>query len=147
MKILLISDSHGRKSAVEDLICSENCDLVFFLGDGVRDVEDIDESIIKKVSGNCDLFSFEAITRFEIVDGFKIMLTHGHQYKAKQGLETLALNAINNNCQIVIFGHTHTQTIEKIDDILLINPGAFKYGQYATLTLFKNKEPIIEFKK
>lgn len=147
MKILLISDSHGRKNAVEQLICGQNCDFVFFLGDGVRDVEDIDDSIIKKVSGNCDLFSFEATTRYEILEGFKIMLTHGHEYKAKLGLETLAFNAKNNNCQIVVFGHIHTQTCEKINDILLINPGAFKNGEYAILTLAKNKEPVVEFKK
>ena len=75
------------------------------------------------------------------------MLTHGHEYKAKLGLETLAFNAKNNNCQIVVFGHIHTQTCKKINDILLINPGAFKNGEYAILTLAKNKEPIIEFKK
>ena len=146
MKILLISDSHGRKNEVENLICSQTCDFVFFLGDGVRDVEDIDESIIKKVSGNCDLFSFEAITRYEILEGFKIMLTHGHEYKAKLGLETLAFNAKNNSCDIVVFGHIHKQTCEKMQDVLLINPGAFKNGEYAILTLKKNKEPIVEFK-
>jgi len=68
MKILLISDSHGRKSEVENLICSQNCDYVFFMGDGLRDVEDIDEKKLyeyyKKlihgskidiyVSGECD---------------------------------------------------------------------------------------------
>lgn len=42
-------------------------------------------------------------------------------------------------------GIPHTQKAEKYDGILFINPGAFKNGEYALLTLNKNKEPNIEF--
>ena len=146
MKILLISDSHGRKSEVENLICSQNCDYVFFMGDGLRDVEDIDESIIKKVCGNCDFFSQEAVTRFENILSYKIMITYGHEYRAKQGLEKLASYAKQNNCNIAVFGHIHKQTNEIVDEVLLVNPGAFKNGDYAILTLSTKGQPVVEFK-
>ena len=64
MKILVLSDSHGRKQKVEDLISSTPHDLIFFLGDGMGDFSKYDKNIYK-VSGNCDFFSPEAVIRIE----------------------------------------------------------------------------------
>ncbi|MBQ3048266.1 MAG: metallophosphoesterase family protein [Clostridia bacterium] len=146
MKILLISDSHGRKTEVTNLICNTSCDYVFFMGDGLRDVDEIDDSIIKKVCGNCDFFSSEAVTRFENIDNYKIMITHGHEFRAKNGFDNMVSYAKKHNCNIVVFGHIHQQTNKIINDVLLVNPGAFKKGDYAILTLSSKSNPIVEFK-
>ena len=145
IKICLLSDSHGSRNKVEDLITSSNFDYVFFMGDGVRDFEYIDSTILKKVCGNCDFFCDEPITQFANFEGFKIMLTQGHDFKAKLTRGLMLEKAKQNYCDIVCYGHTHTQKSEKYDGILFINPGAFKNGEYALLTLNKNKEPNIEF--
>ena len=122
---------------MEDLIFSNHFDYIFFMGDGLRDFDNIDEDNLKKVSGNCDLFNFEAITQFVEVEGFKIMLTHGHEYRAKLTPLLMLKKAKENNCNIVCFGHTHKQISEEIDNILLINPGSFKNNDYAVLSLQK----------
>jgi len=148
VKICLISDSHGNRLKVENLLLNNKFDYVFFMGDGLKDFENIEEIInLKKVSGNCDFFSFEAITQFTNVEGFKIMQTHGHEFRAKLTPFLMLEKAKNNYCDIVCFGHTHKQMSEKIEGILFINPGAFKNGEYAVLILQKNEEPKVELLK
>ncbi|MBR4003116.1 MAG: YfcE family phosphodiesterase [Clostridia bacterium] len=148
VKICLISDSHGNRLKVENLLLNNKFDYVFFMGDGLKDFENIEEIInLKKVSGNCDFFSFEAITQFTNVEGFKIMQTHGHEFRAKLTPLLMLEKAKNNYCDIVCFGHTHKQSAERIEGILFINPGAFKNGEYAVLTLQKNEEPKVELLK
>jgi len=146
-KICLISDSHGYKNRVESLVYENDYDYIFFMGDGLRDFEDIDLNNIKKVSGNCDLFNFEAITMFVNINKNKIMITHGHEYKAKLSKALMLKTAKENNCNIVCFGHTHKQFCEYIDDILFVNPGALKNGEYALLTINDDGTKSVEFKE
>lgn len=148
VKICLISDSHGSRKKVEDLLINNKFDYVFFMGDGLKDFEYLEDIVnVKKVSGNCDFFNSEAITQFTNIEGFKIMQTHGHEFRAKLTPLLMLEKAKNNYCDIVCFGHTHKQVSEKIEGILFINPGAFKNGEYAVLNLTKNEEPVVEFLK
>lgn len=138
MKILLISDSHGNKKALSNFLQTQTFDYTFFLGDGIRDVEGFDEIKVKRVCGNCDFFSSEAVTRFENIAGKKIMLTHGHDYRAKLTTSLMLQTAKQNYCDVVCFGHTHKQLKEIFDGILFVNPGAFKNGNYAILEIDQN---------
>ncbi len=145
VKIIVLSDSHGNKKNLESLLETSNYNYVYYLGDGLRDIENFCETNIKKVCGNCDHFSNEAVTRYEKLEGFKIMLTHGHDFKSKFTKALMLENAKNNACDIVCSGHTHKQGMEYIDGILFINGGAFKNNQYAVLTLQQNQSPQVEF--
>lgn len=138
MKILLISDSHGNKKTLSEFLQKSTYDFAFFLGDGVRDIEVFDENIVKRVCGNCDFFSSEAVTRFENMANKKIMLTHGHNYRAKLTTSLMLEKAKQNFCDIVCFGHTHIQSSQTLDGILFVNPGAFKNGDYAVLEIDQN---------
>ena len=134
MKILVLSDSHGRKQKVEDLISSTPHDFIFFLGDGIGDFSKINQNIFK-VAGNCDFFSPEAVTRIENISNIKVMLTHGHAFKAKFLIEPMVDYAKQNNCSLLCFGHTHKQKYENISGVTVVNPGAFKNGNYAIITI------------
>ena len=83
MRICVVSDSHGRKKSLEELVGSNNFDYIFFLGDGLSDLRGIDSDKIKKVSGNCDFFSSIAETQVFTIRGIKILITHGHKFKVK----------------------------------------------------------------
>lgn len=145
VKICILSDSHGARIDVENLIMENNFDYVFFLGDGLNDFDYVySDSVIKKVCGNCDFFSREPITQFVNIEGFKILLTHGHQFRTKLTMSFLIQSAKQNFCDIVCSGHTHLKKIENYDGILFINPGAFSNGDYMILTLNKNEQPKIE---
>ena len=55
MKIVIISDSHGNKLAIDTVFKTIEFDYLFFLGDGLNDLGDyiyLDNVIA--VSGNCD---------------------------------------------------------------------------------------------
>ena len=135
VKIYIISDSHGSKKKLTALLNENKYDYVFYLGDGIRDIEDFNDTNIKKVAGNCDFFSNEAGTQFVNINKLKIMLTHGHMFKSKFTSALLLEYAKQNFCDIVCSGHTHKQKVEKQDGILFINPGAFKNGEYAVLSI------------
>ncbi len=142
LKICLISDSHGNKDKIEDLLFNNTFDYIFFMGDGLRDFKDYYLENLKMVSGNCDLFSDEPFTTFVKIQDKKIMITHGHVYKAKLTKMLMANYAKEQNCDIVCYGHTHCQKDESVNGVRLINPGAFKNGEYAILKIENNKVEV-----
>ena len=72
MRILVISDTHGKVGAIAKVI-EKHSDInnIFFLGDLTRDIEAIKEEYKQKnyyiVSGNCDGFSFYKNTAFRTI--------------------------------------------------------------------------------
>lgn len=79
---------------------------------------------VHAVVGNCDFFQSEPAEEIILVAGQKILLTHGHRYHVKNNLERLYYRALEAGVNIVVFGHTHLETIEKYDNILFFNPGS-----------------------
>ena len=61
MDILVFSDSHGREGRIKEAIDRQikKPDAIIFLGDGLRDIGNIeaDGIPILSVSGNCDIGS------------------------------------------------------------------------------------------
>lgn len=145
MKICVLSDSHGSKKRIKELLDKNSFDIVFYLGDGLSDVQDYTEPNFKKVCGNCDWESDEPTTRYEVVLGHKIMLTHGHVFRAKLSTLSLSEHAKQNNYQVVCYGHTHKQKNEYENGVLVVNPGAFKNGNYAVLNIEKDKIEVALF--
>ncbi len=146
MKICMFSDSHGRKKRVFDLLYENKYDYVFYLGDGLKDVEDFEEKNVIKVCGNCDVFETAPITQTITVEGVKFLLTHGHEFKAKYSIYGLTKVAGEVGASVVCFGHTHKQMYEEVDGITLINAGAFKNGDYAEITVKDDKILSVDFK-
>ena len=132
MKILIISDTHGRQSNLKKVLEREGRpDHVLHLGD----VEHAEERIIRMVgcpvdmvAGNCDYFSDLPSVKIVELDGCRIMMTHGHYYFVSVGVADLADAAKENNCDVVMFGHTHKPLFNEDDDkITILNPGSLSY--------------------
>ena len=154
MRILVISDSHGRTSAIEEAIEAQpNAKHIFFLGDCTRDIEDLTYIYPEKsfyiVSGNCDGNSFYKSVDFTTLSGKKIIFTHGHTLSVKFGLERLKAFAENENAHIILFGHTHTAITDYENGRYFVNPGSLSHGSsgfrsYAVIDIEKNGiNPII----
>ena len=116
MKILVLSDTHGRKNRILDVLdIHPRYDALLFLGDGLRDLDTLDEPVLglAAVRGNCDGLSFLGLgggvptERTLCLDGFKIFMTHGHAYSVKSGRERLLAHAAALDADIVLYGHTH----------------------------------------
>ena len=64
-KLLVLSDSHGARDAIERILNKEqnNVDAVIFLGDGLRDLEQalafFPHLRVYSVAGNCDYGALE----------------------------------------------------------------------------------------
>ncbi len=145
-KLVVLSDSHGNKRAVERLtpLLGEN-DYVVHLGDGAGDMRNFARLYPDKVyqcAGNCDFCSplpHEGVLEVERV---KIFYCHGHQYGVKRDLYALAQAAKARGCTVALYGHTHRAKISEIEGVTLINPGTLSLstetgGSYCYLVVQK----------
>ena len=84
-KLLVLSDSHGARGAIERILNKEqnNVDAVIFLGDGLRDLEQalafFPHLRVYSVAGNCDYGALEPLDGFVHVEHEKrvVVLAHG----------------------------------------------------------------------
>lgn len=140
MTYLVISDIHGSYKFLNKVLKAFNdfkCDKIICLGDllyhGPRN--DLPEEYNPKkciellnshkdkiisVQGNCDaevdqmVLDFEiGKPRFENINDYQVYLTHGHH-----------LEDVPKNAKIVLYGHTHIAKIDRVLDVLMINPGS-----------------------
>lgn len=128
MKILVLSDAHGRVGNVLDAVERERPDRVFYLGDLVKDTEELQwlypSLTVHAVAGNCDGFD-GGLSEMELtLGGKKFLLTHGHRYRAKLGTGKLLQTGRDRQVDAVCFGHTHSALArQEPDGLWLINPG------------------------
>ena len=84
MKILIVSDTHGRHSNLDKVLEHEkDIDMLLHLGD-VENGEDYIETITKcpvyMIAGNNDFFSYLPMEREIRIGKYKVFMTHGHGY-------------------------------------------------------------------
>lgn len=128
MKILISSDTHGNIKGLMNFLDKEKFDMLFYLGDYVRDGIEIGNSLnipyrIVRGNGDRDVRGFNDDEIFYLKDK-KIFLTHGHKYNVSLGLDNLYYKSKEIGADYTFFGHTHIPIIEKIDHIILMNPGS-----------------------
>lgn len=148
MRITVISDSHRSAGTVRRILAEQvQSRHVFFLGDVTADIEDMNMEFPDKnffvVSGNCDYFSSYPSSGIEALGGKRIFYTHGHTLCVKHGTERILNTAKQLNCQIALFGHTHTSQILYEDGIYLVNPGSCaqprdSHKSYAVIDIEEN---------
>ncbi|MGC8765911.1 MAG: YfcE family phosphodiesterase [Brevinematia bacterium] len=148
-RILVLSDSHGRKYLIREAIekNKDNIDMIFHLGDFSQDMMDIapsqniDTFVIK---GNMDPFIPKndgfAYEEMKIdVEGIKIWAIHGHQYEAHFSNEKLYKKATEEKINLVLYGHTHKSEFLKKGEVYIFNPGALKERSYGIIKIDKNE--------
>ena len=149
MKCLCFSDSHGESMFMRRaLSMHRDCEVVFFLGDGLSDLKEImpefPNIMFYSVRGNCDFSSIHSDTQktdFVMLMGKKIAITHGDLYGAKGGYGGLVALGIKNECDLVLFGHTHTpyEGYDSENELYLFNPGSisssYSGGSFGVVTL------------
>lgn len=127
MKLGLISDSHGHTHDMEKALdVIGKVDMLLHAGDFYADAEYLQlltEIPVVPVVGNCDAAWMPAE---EIIDcnGTLVLLTHGHQFGVKSGLDKLGNRAQKLGAVAVVFGHTHIEMVSRWGRILMVNPGS-----------------------
>lgn len=129
MRILVISDSHGRRDLVEKCIRQNSkAEVVIHLGDLVADINhmqfDFPDRMFINVKGNCDWGIDVPTTQCVTLEGVRIFLTHGHTQGVKYSIETLMSAARQNEAQICLYGHTHVPYNKYHNGLYVMNPGS-----------------------
>lgn len=130
MLIGVISDTHvptRRKNIPEKIFeVFKGVDLILHAGDieSKEVIESLEEiAPVVAVKGNCDydlgLNDREIVT----VENIRIGLAHGLVYP-RGDTQQLYYLARELDVDVMITGHSHQPMIEKIEDVLLLNPGS-----------------------
>ena len=142
MKILVLSDSHGAVSPMEQAVEQTSPDLILHLGDCWRDGERLHDRFpsipLEQVPGNCDFRPTEPAERLLELRGKRILLCHGHTYGVKQSLVTAGFAAEEQQLDLFLFGHTHQPFHDRRGKCTFLNPGsigAFHGASFAVLDI------------
>ncbi len=140
MKAIIVSDSHGNSEILEKIFSRErNADCIIHLGDGAGDLAHLTEYTGKipvySIKGNNDFYCHDAVPRvISYIGKLKFYACHGHLLDVKYGLTRLYYTALEQECTLALFGHTHIPHKEVIEGVTLFNPGCAYKGYYGVLT-------------
>lgn len=129
MRIVVMSDSHGMFGSLQKIVEAQpDADMYIHLGDGASECKMLKEEYSDKtfyfLKGNCDFSSNSP--NFQIIQAgsHKIFATHGHNFSVNYSKSILLMEAKDNDCDIVLFGHTHERFNSYEDGIHILNPGS-----------------------
>jgi putative phosphoesterase len=134
MLIAVVSDTHRMGKYVNlarGMI--KNADILIHLGDNIEDAEILEQGFEGKVyivAGNCDYSSKYPKEGIIEVNRKKIFFTHGDLYGVKSSMNNIYYRGRELGVDIVLFGHTHQQMIEKEQGIILMNPGSISLPRF-----------------
>jgi putative phosphoesterase len=151
MKVLIISDSHGKTNLLSQVVKRVKADHVIHCGDFCTDEKELPSCSLTVVRGNCD---WEPVPEEQVweKEGLRFFVTHGHRYRVKTTLLPIRYRAEELGAQIACFGHSHFPFCEKAENVLLINPGSiiyprgFLYPTYAVLEAKGNQLKVTYYK-
>lgn len=159
MKIVIISDTHGDNTAIDQVIKNEApFDYLVHCGDSERTLDKYADPAnpytFLAVRGNCDFDNnLPAILNSRILC-YNVLITHGHREHVNYGNQELVQIGLQNFADIILYGHTHVPGITEDGGILIINPGSptlprggKRVGTYAVLTLTDDYDRIAEIKE
>lgn len=131
MRILVISDSHGKNDDVKQVIEQVGkIDMFIHLGDIERGPDYIREM------ANCETHMIAGNNDYDIAlpdnDSFmigekKVFITHGHRFYVGSGVERLREYALENGYDLVMYGHTHVPFLDIGEKVTILNPGSLSY--------------------
>ena len=135
MRILVISDSHGRNDDVAGVIRQVGpIDAMVHCGDVERG-DDYVRSLISgpvyMVSGNNDYFLDLPPKIITKIGNYRVMIVHGHTYHVYRDTSYLRKCALEEKVDVVMFGHTHVPYIDIGPDLTILNPGSLSYPRQA----------------
>ena len=131
MKILIVSDTHGRHGNLEAVIEEEKkIDMLLHLGDVEGEehyIELIADVPCHMVAGNNDWRTTLPNEKEIQIGKYKIWMTHGHNYMVSINTGRLRDAAKSRGVDIVLFGHTHKPYMDLESSPIVISPGSIAY--------------------
>lgn len=150
MRIVAVSDSHGREQQLLDIVrlalAGGRIDVFVHCGDGACDMEAVapllytanEHTRVYQVAGNWDFTEVGLPQMQEFTcDGVKMLAVHGDKQYVKRGLDDLVATAQRRKAAVAFYGHDHRPHLEAVGGVYLINagdvrdslPGSVAYAQ------------------
>ena len=129
-RILIMSDSHGQFGPLQKIMeMQPDASMYIHLGDSEGGVSMLRKKYPEKeffcLRGNCDHNSELPDSLVIPVDsGHRIFAAHGHKHAVGFSRDMILEEAEANNCNIVLFGHTHERLCSYDNGVYVINPGS-----------------------
>ncbi|MDO5147120.1 MAG: metallophosphoesterase [Eubacteriales bacterium] len=135
MRILVISDSHGRNDDVAGVIRQVGeIDMLIHCGDVERGddyIRSLVDCPIYMVSGNND-YNLDLPSKITVQIGdYRVLIVHGHTFYVYRGVQRLRQYALENHIDVVMYGHTHVPFIDIGHEVTILNPGSLSYPRQA----------------
>lgn len=134
MKIAILGDSHNHLEVLDRLHEEKRLkgvELILHTGDMCNDgsyLEEITGIKVIGVKGNSDpVYSDCEMEMILELEGYKILLTHGHRYGVKGSNDRLFYRGKEVGADIVVFGHSHIPLTIEEEHMLLLNPGSIGF--------------------
>ncbi len=142
IKILVISNTRGNTGPIWTAIDKEHPDVIFHLGDGIKDLADVNfTGKIYVVRGSGDFVKHKRIpfaTRISFGHEF-MLLTHGDNYFAKDR-QKLCNFASAQGATMVLFGNDDEPAYFELNGIKFVCPGSLCDRMTATYVIIEIDE-------
>jgi putative phosphoesterase len=152
MRVGLISDTHNQLRA-EVFQAFAGVDLILHAGDVgdsaiIAELETI--APVHAVLGNTDSTALRPRVRDELeleLEGHRVLVVHGHMLGSPNAPR---LRSAYPHADVIVYGHTHRQRIDRLNGCLIVNPGAAGPARFdlkpsvAVLTLEQGATPNVE---
>ena len=124
MRIGLISDTHGMVRPGVHTALAGVAEILHAGDVGGEDVLTELRTIapVRAVYGNTDAAGDPSLRQALdlVIGGLRVHVSHGHEL----GSPTPARLVAVYDADVIVYGHTHRQLVSRIDDRLVVNPGA-----------------------
>jgi putative phosphoesterase len=126
VRVLIISDSHGRADLLARIVEDVQPDHMIHCGDFCTPLDQVPDVSRSVVRGNCD---WEEVADEQVweKEGIRFFVVHGHRHQVKRDLSAVRARAEEMGAQVACFGHSHVPVCEQKGNLLLINPGSIAH--------------------
>lgn len=127
MRIAVVGDTHAKIDSAKRELLKVKPDYMLFTGDFYADAVRLAHHLdvpCQAVAGNCDAPNAGPGELLVELAKKRFYMVHGHQYGVKLGLQSLYYRGLEQEADVVLFGHTHQSCCELVENIWLINPGS-----------------------
>lgn len=135
MRLLVVSDTHGKAPLGVIAKLAAACDRVVHLGDGFDDGQKLSlmqPTPVIQVLGNSDLPLSVVPEKIIEIEGWTLLLTHGHRYGVKSSLVKLVAHAEEMGANLALFGHIHRRVWEDAGGVKAFCPSSAAYNYDGT---------------
>lgn len=150
MKVLIMSDSHGWKEEVQEVINrhADEVDGIIHCGDSELNADAPVFQETQVVRGNCDMDGALPEEINKKIGPLTFFIAHGHLLNVKTTAMNLLYKAEETSADVICFGHTHVPAALQEKGRILINPGSMRlpreypHGTYVILEQLENQVDV-----